>query len=173
MEIIQNNYAENAELITVQCGNCNSILRCTVSELKNQCPCCGNPLSPQYDEKKSFCCDDCDYEFFAVPEGEGYCGLYYAFCPKCGQLIYSEEGIKITVKNLEMKHFDSSEDGVHIDFPTIKGWIKVGVSYLTRNPDECFYYCSTGDGFLFITRDDEEFYIMYTNNYKSTFITKE
>ena len=164
MEVIKNNYNSN-ELIEITCEHCNSILRCTEEEMyHSNCPVCGWSLRPMV----SYCCDHCNYHFSttSLPKIGEY-GQYYVECPMCKKRVYLDrEGIDITIDNLELDYFSSSTKGKHIEFSQIKGWIDRGLKYLKDNPSEYFHYSVSGDSFVVILKDDDEFYVIYSDNFK-------
>lgn len=168
MEIIKNNYI-NKELIDVTCPYCNSILKCTTEEYHNSsCPVCGNSLN----DNKIIYCEDCEEEtYYDKPSGIGQYGLYYVKCSNCGKPIYLDDGIDVTIDNLKLEHFSpSSEDAVNIGFDAIKKWIEYGVNYLKKHPDEHICYTASGDSFVIVTRDDDEYYVAFTNNYMDVWL---
>lgn len=167
MEIIKDAYAE--ELIEVTCPHCGSILRCTKEEKENHpCIVCGGDLSEQEygDKRELLTCDHCKHVFYGIPEEIGEYGLYYTYCPECSEKVFFDYGIDVTTENLELKHFSSFSDGVKINFKDIKAWIARGVNYLKNNPNEYFYYTAAGNSFVLVQRDDDDFYVMYTDDYK-------
>ena len=162
MEIIKDAYAE--ELIEVTCPDCGSILRCTEEERKNRpCPVCGADLDN---------CEKCEHVFYAVPEGIGQYGLFYTYCPECNEVVFFDKNIDVTTQNLKPEFFASFSNGTKIGFKDIKKWITIGINFLKQNPDEPFYYTASGDSFVLITRDEEEFHIVYTNDYKDVYIKR-
>lgn len=171
MEIIKDAYAE--ELIEVTCPHCGSILRCTKEEKENYpCIVCGGDLSEQEygDKRELLTCDHCEHVFYGIPEEVGEYGLYYTYCPECLGKVFFDYGIDVTTQNLKPEHFSSFSDGEKINFERIKKWIEVGINFLKKHPNEFLYYTASGDSFVMITRDEDEFYIMYTNNYKDVYI---
>lgn len=177
MEIIKNNYNQT-QMLEVTCPHCSSILRCTPEEKENSsCPICGRPLSHTKDSTnthspKELYCDKCDHNFFVTDyEGVGMYGGYYSHCPKCGAIVYADDGIEVNTENLTIEHFSSlGEDAKKVDFPEIKKWIKIGVNYLKNNPDEFMWYICSGDSFVLVSRDDNEFFVMWTNNYRDVWV---
>ena len=172
MEIIKNNYFyEKNKEITVHCKHCNSILKCTQYEYEHlPCPCCGLP----FQEVHEAICDNCNNQFTYSPEecDTGAYGLYTIKCPECNHTVELNEGIDLTTENLEEKHFSNFSDGVDINFDTIKKWIKRGIDYLNTHTDEYMYYTSGGNTFVLVHRDDDEFYVMYTNNYNDVYLRR-
>ena len=166
MEIIKRRSDEG--LIEVTCSHCGSILRCTGEEKKTlPCPVCGDKLNDGDDLLR---CDRCDYKFSKTePEGIGEYGSYYTFCPECGEKVYMDDGIDVTVENLKLDYF-SPMGGKEVTFPRIKSWIAEGIRFLEDNPDENTYYTASGDSFIFICRDVGDFYVMYTNKYRDVYI---
>lgn len=171
MEIIKDAYAE--ELIEVTCPNCGSILRCTEEERKNRpCPVCGGDLSGYDYERELLTCEECGHVFYAVPEGIGQYGLFYTYCPECNEMVFFDKNIDVTTQNLKPEFFASFSNGTKIGFKDIKKWIAIGVNFLKQNPDEPFYYTASGNSFVLITRDEDEFHVVYTNDYKDVYIKR-
>ena len=171
MEIIENNLAKNT--IKVECSKCGSILRCTEDEKNNlPCPVCGASLSEKEKEKIYLICEECGHAFHASEaDGVGEYGCYYTYCPICKEKVYLDDGIDITTDNLQLEYF-GSRNGKSVDFKEIKSWINIGVKYLKQNPNEHYYYTASGDSFILVTRDEDEFYVMYTNNYRDVYLKK-
>jgi len=173
MEIIKNGF-NSEELIEVTCPHCGSILRCTEEEKRTlPCPICGHNLNTGIESPKlTFAhCDKCDYDFNTDENPKiGTYGEYYITCPLCRDRVYLGDGIDITVDNLKLEYFYSYEDAIPIKFPEIKTWIDKGIKHLKENSDENCYYTATGDSFVLVMRDGEEFYVMYTNKYKDVYI---
>jgi len=171
MEVIKDAYAE--ELIEVTCPHCGSILRCTKEEKEN-CPCivCGGDLNEQEygDKRELLTCDHCKHVFYGIPEEIGEYGLYYTYCPECLGKVFFDDGIDVTVENLKLEFFSSSNDGKKIDFKIIKKWISQGISYLKREPDEKFWHALSGDSAVFIIKEDDKYYVIYTDDYKDIYI---
>ena len=174
MEVIKNNF-EATEMIEMSCPHCGSILKCTVEEKENDvCPICSYPLTERSTNvnmpKRFLECEKCDHGFFATPDGIGLYGLYYTYCPKCGAITYFDDGIEVNAENLKLEHFSEPKDGLHVDFSEIKKFVQIGVNYLKNNPDENYHYSATGDSFILVTRDENEFYVMYTDNYRDVWV---
>lgn len=167
MEIIKNGF-DSEELIEVTCEHCGSILRCTEEERKHyDCPVCGRPLCSE----TLYFCEYCAHHFPATsPIEVGVYGEFYTLCPKCGRTVYLDDGIDVTADNLKIEYFSSKENGKHVEFPQIKRWIKTGIEFLKKNPEEYLYYTASGDSFIMVTRDDGEFYVLYTDNYKDVYM---
>ena len=171
MEIIKNNHNNENNYIEITCPHCLSVLKCTPEECKTlPCPVCHKPLN----EKETTICELCGSEIhYDHIDGIGEYGLYYVICPECLGKTYIDDGIDVNTENLAIEHFANySEDSKHIEFPRIKDWIKEGVEYLKQNPDE--YYCSrmSGDSLIMVTRDDDVFYVVYTNDYRDVYINE-
>ena len=43
-------------------------------------------------------------------------------------------------------------------------------TYLKQHPDEWAYYTCSGDSFVLVAKDDEEYFVMYTNDYKDVYL---
>lgn len=179
MEVIKNNYNE---LINVTCHHCGSILRCTQEEQNTcACPICGKSLKDHVEENSNsekeevyemLECEKCGHEFLSSPEEAGEYGLYYTYCPRCNAPVYFNEGIDITADNLKKEHFYSMGEGAkEVSFLEIKEWIKKGINYLKKSDDHSWYwYTCSGDSLVLVTRDEDEFYVMWTNKYKDVFL---
>ena len=169
MEIIKDNYNTEKTLVEVTCPHCLSVLKCTPEECKTlPCPVCHKPLN----EKETAICELCGSEIhYDHIDGIGEYGLYYVICPECLGKIYIDDGIDVNTENLAIEHFANySEDSKHIEFPRIKNWIKQGVEYLKQHPDEWAYYTCSGDSFVLVARDNEEYFVMYTDDYKDVYL---
>ena len=179
MEVIKNNCSQ-AQMLEVTCPHCGSILRCTLEEKENSsCPVCGRSLSHTEDSTnthspKELHCDKCNHNFFVTDyEGIGMYGEYYSYCPECCAIVYADDGIEVTTENLALEYFSPlGEDAKKISFPEIKKWIKTGVDYLKSHPGEYMWYICSGNSFVLVSRDDNEFYVMWTNNYRDVWVTK-
>lgn len=175
MEVIKNNF-EATKMIEVTCPHCGSILKCTVEEKENDvCPICAYPLTERSTNvnisERFLECEECDHGFFATPDGIGMYGLYYTHCPECGAITYFDDGIEVNAENLEEDYFaPNGPDAVKVDFPLVKEWIKNGIAYLKHNPEESMWYASSGNSFVLVTRDDDEYYVMWTNNYRDVWM---
>ena len=171
MEIIKNNFASEEKLIDVTCPYCESVLRCTEEEKRTQlCPVCGHNL---YEEPRQelLYCEECDHDFYdSTPKGVGAYGVYYTTCPLCGNIVYYDDGIDVTADNLKLEYFSEPKKAKHVDFSDIKKFVQIGVDYLKDNPDENYHFSATGDSFVLVTRDDNEFYVMYTDNYRDVWV---
>lgn len=173
MEVVKYNNVK--ELIEIACPACGSILRCTPKEReKLPCPVCGHTLMEELETKtekgEHLLCETCNYEFYSsISDGIGVEGLFYTYCPECGEKVYWDDGIDITAQNLQIEHF-YPEGGKPIDFPTVKKWIATGVAFLKKNPDCRYHYTASGDSFILILREEDEYYVMYTNNYKYVYL---
>lgn len=167
MEVIKNGLSSD-KLIEVTCDHCHSVLRCTELEVNHcNCPVCGKPLRTE----ALYFCENCGHHFSTTSPMEiGVYGEYYVECPRCRQRVYLDDGIDITTDNLKLEYFSSHEDAKPVEFPEIKAWIDKGIKHLKENPDENYYYTATGDSFVLVTRDGEEFYVMYSNNYRDVWI---
>lgn len=171
MEIIKNNHNDENKYIEITCPHCFSVLKCTPEEYDTlPCPVCSKPLN----EKVIINCEHCNTEiYYDKPDGIGEYGLYYVECPECNKFTYLDDGIDVTTDNLKLEYFNLiSEDAVPINFSEIKEWIKEGVEYLKQNPDE--YYCSrmSGDSLVMVTKEDNDFYVVYTDDYRDVYINK-
>ena len=169
MEIIKNNHNDKNNYIEITCPHCFSVLKCTPEEYDTlPCPACSKPLN----EKGIINCEHCNTEiYYDKPDGIGEYGLYYVKCPECNKSTYLDDGIDVTTDNLKLEYFSlMSENAVPIEFSKIKDWIKEGVEYLKQNPDE--YYCSrmSGDSLVMVTKEDNDFYVVYTNDYRDVYI---
>ena len=163
MEIIKNNYRKDEELIEVICPYCGSLLRCTSEERDfSPCPVCGEPLI--------FVCEHCGEEVHEPTIDVGMYGLYYIKCPYCDNVNYLDDGVDVTVDNLELKHFNDNTNAVKIDFLTIKKWIREGINVLKNNPNRHNYYVAGGDGLVLVTKDDENYWVIVSNNYKDAWL---
>ena len=167
MEIIKNNLTKDT--IEVECSKCGSILRCTEDEKNNlPCPVCGASLSKE--EKVYLICEECGHAFHASKTNEvGEYGCYYTYCPSCKKKVYLDDGIDVTADNLKIEYFHHS-GGKKVDFEEIKSWINTGVKFLKQNPNESYYFTASGNSFVLITRDEDEFYVMYTDNYRDVYL---
>ena len=167
MEIIKNGFNTN-ELIEITCEHCGSVLRCTEEERNHcDCPVCGRPLHTE----TLYFCENCEHHFSPTsPIEVGTYGEFYTTCPICRQKVYLDDGIDITVDNLKPEHFCYKDNGNYIKFSEIKEWIKEGINFLKQNPDEYFRYTASGDSFVLITREDDEFYVVYTDDYKDVYM---
>ena len=170
MEIIKNNYIKEGKLIEVTCPSCGSVLKCTKDEkLTLPCPLCGSSLEGEPKYKEELHCK-CGHRFNASPEGVGEYGLYYATCPNCNEPNYFDDGIEVTSNNLSLEHFASFNNGSHIEFKTIKDWISKCIKFLKENPNEYIRYICSGDSFVLVKKEDDEFYVMYADNYKEVYL---
>lgn len=169
MEIIKNSF-NHSELTDISCPHCHSLLRCTYDELENlPCPVCGKSLKDEIEY--NILCDHCGNEIYPSRDGVGVYGLYYTICPKCGGHTYIDDGIDVTTENIKPEHFSSfGEYVIHVEFSEIKKWIADGVNYLKRNPSEHMWYRMSGDAFIMITKEEDEFYVAYTSNYKDVYL---
>lgn len=177
MEVIKNNHVSSDKLIYVQCKHCNSVLKCTESELNLPCPCCGHSLKEDSLEKedcKITICNNCgrtfEYDLDNCDIGEY--GLYYIHCPHCDHYdcIEEEEGIELNIDNLREEHFADHSNGKPVDFSEIKRWIKIGITFLKSNPDQFVYFTMSGDSFIMIFREGDEFGVVYTNDYEDVYL---
>lgn len=171
MEVIKNNFASEEKLIDVTCPHCGSVLRCTEEEKRTQsCPVCGYGLYKE-PRKEQLYCEECGHDFYdSTPKRVGAYGIYYTTCPICGATVYYDDGIDVTAENLKLEYFSELKNAKHVDFSEIKKFIQIGVDYLKNNPDANFHYDATGDSFVLVTRDDDEFYVMYTDNYRDVWV---
>lgn len=130
-------------------------------------------------------CESCESELeYEESDMEvGVLGVMHVKCPLCGynnMLDGNENDVTLTKDNIEFpRHFfhTSKEDGAvdTCNNEYVKKCIKDAINYFRENKDEISYYTGTGNTMVFIYRysDDNEYYVVVTNNYYSTYIPFE
>lgn len=124
------------------------------------------PTNPEYLNRNTYSpnrtvtCEKCGAVLYYESISDTHVGEFgarYITCPYCDdEILTEEEGITITVDNLEEEYFTDFTKGVEIDFDKVKNWIKIAVKHLEQNHDESYYLASSGNSFVCVFRDDGE-----------------
>lgn len=130
-------------------------------------------------------CENCrsELEYDESDLRMGALGVVYLDCPLCGydnMLEDNEDTITLTKNNIEFPtHFwhTSKEDGA-IDCCSneeIKKCVNRAIDYFRKNKDAFSWYTEYGNLYISVFRydGDEDYYVMATNNYYSTYIPFE
>lgn len=113
----------------------------------------------------------------------GALGSVYLDCPLCGydnMLEEHEDTITLTKDNVEypIHFFHTSKETGAVDCCTnerVKESINRAIDFFRKNKDEFVWYTETGNLHMSVWRydGDEEYYVVVTNNYHSTYIPFE
>lgn len=164
MKVIKNNYKPDND-IEHTCPYCNSQftynkddIRTTALDTYIWCPCCDSRI--YIGEEKSdnnYICSDCSNEFCAEPY-IGANGILWAKCPYCGAEEYIDDGIALTVDNIEYPtHFYKydSKYTKEVSDERITEQIKRLINKINKDND--FYYWASGDTVIVVYKSDEDF----------------
>ena len=124
------------------------------------------PTNPEYLNRNTYSphrtvtCEKCGAVLYYESISDTHVGEFgarYITCPYCDdEIMTEEEGIIITVDNLEEEYFTDFTKGVEIDFNKVKKWIEIAVKNLEQNRDESYYFSSSGNAFVCVFRGDGE-----------------
>lgn len=74
-------------------------------------------------------------------------GCYYFNCPCCKEMSYIDNGIELTVDNLNFpQHYYDFSNGRNISNEEINQYVKICIDSLRNSTDKNLYHVSTGTG---------------------------
>lgn len=130
-------------------------------------------------------CEGCgsELEYDKSDTQIGALGGVYVFCPLCdydNMIDSHEDAVILTKNNIEFPthFFHTSVDGGAVDCcdnKHIKSYIDQAINYFRQNKDEFVWTVESGNLYIAVYRDDgdEDYYVMVTDNYYSTYLPFE
>lgn len=127
-------------------------------------------------------CDYCGSELEIEKDDiyHGYAGIAYVKCPCCGEETGVDPNgnfdIKLSINNLKFPdHFYSFYDGVDLSAEEILNYIRRGIEWFRKNPDNFSWSTGTGDTEIHIENysGDKEYKVFVAKGYYGTEIPYE
>lgn len=135
-------------------------------------------LSPDEPSIGSVSCDECgrEFEYKAKDLHVGEYGCFFVKCPYCDGETPTGDCEDVTYLSFRYPtHFRKTirgEGPFKISDSEVVDRIKKGIHYLRQHRGERVYSIESGDTFTLVVRyeGDEEYFVLNTHNYESTFI---